>query len=59
MVVDIDVFALENEYEMTTAEDVGVVALVDIGATTHEHQHLESWLHDVSARYRHWWQSLH
>ena len=34
VVVDIDVFALENEYEMTSAEDVGVVALVDIGATT-------------------------
>jgi len=34
VVVDIDVFALENEYEVTTGEDVGVVALVDIGATT-------------------------
>src|SRR6266478_7044673 len=34
VVVDIDVFALENEYEMTSADDVGVVALVDIGATT-------------------------
>jgi type IV pilus assembly protein PilM len=34
VVVDIDVFALENEYEMTTADDIGVVALVDIGATT-------------------------
>jgi type IV pilus assembly protein PilM len=34
VVVDIDVFALENEYEMTTGDDVGVVALVDIGATT-------------------------
>jgi type IV pilus assembly protein PilM len=34
VVVDIDVFALENEYEMTTADDVDVVALVDIGATT-------------------------
>ncbi|MBM3224817.1 MAG: type IV pilus assembly protein PilM [Candidatus Tectomicrobia bacterium] len=34
VVVDIDVFALENEYEVTTADNVGVVALVDIGATT-------------------------
>lgn len=34
VVVDIDVFALSNEYEATTADDVGVVALVDIGATT-------------------------
>jgi type IV pilus assembly protein PilM len=34
VVVDIDVFALENEHEMATADDVGVVALVDIGATT-------------------------
>src|ERR671924_2254574 len=34
VVVDIDVFALENEYEMTTGVDGGVVALVDIGATT-------------------------
>lgn len=32
--VDIDVFALENEYEVTHGADVGVVALVDIGATT-------------------------
>ncbi len=35
VVVDIDVFALENEHEVTTAsDDLGVVALVDIGATT-------------------------
>src|SRR5919199_5849121 len=34
VVVDIDVFALENEFEITMAGDGGVVALVDIGATT-------------------------
>jgi type IV pilus assembly protein PilM len=34
VIVDIDVFALENEYEMTSADEAGVVALVDIGATT-------------------------
>jgi len=34
VVVDIDVFALENEYEVATAQEAGVVALVDIGATT-------------------------
>ena len=34
VVMDIDVFALENEYEMSTADDLDVVALVDIGATT-------------------------
>lgn len=33
-VVDIDVFALENEYEVTHGQEGGVVALVDIGATT-------------------------
>jgi type IV pilus assembly protein PilM len=34
VVVDIDVFALENEYEVATGQEAGVVALVDIGATT-------------------------
>ena len=34
VVVDIDVFALENEYEITNGQELGVVALVDIGATT-------------------------
>lgn len=34
VVVDIDVFALENEYESATGQDADVVALVDIGATT-------------------------
>jgi len=34
VVVDIDVFALENEYEVATGPEAGVVALVDIGATT-------------------------
>jgi type IV pilus assembly protein PilM len=34
VVVDIDVFALENEHEVTTGQEAGVVALVDIGATT-------------------------
>lgn len=34
VVVDIDVFALENEYEATMGQDPDVVALVDIGATT-------------------------
>ena len=34
VVVDIDAFALENEYEVSTGQEDGVVALVDIGATT-------------------------
>lgn len=34
VVVDIDVFALENEYEAVAGADEGVVALVDIGAST-------------------------
>src|SRR5215471_8735974 len=34
VVVDIDVFALENEYELAIGQGEGVVALVDIGATT-------------------------
>lgn len=34
VVVDIDAFALENEYEVFTGQEDGVVALVDIGATT-------------------------
>jgi len=34
VVVDIDVFALENEYEVSADQEDGVVALVDIGATT-------------------------
>jgi len=33
-VVDIDVFALENEYEAIYGAENGVIALVDIGATT-------------------------
>jgi type IV pilus assembly protein PilM len=33
VVVDIDVFALENEYEINHAQEGGVVALVDIGAS--------------------------
>ena len=34
VVVDIDAFALENAYEVATGQKAGVVALVDIGATT-------------------------
>ena len=34
VVVDIDAFALENSYEVATGQEAGVVALVDIGATT-------------------------
>ena len=34
VVVDIAVFALENEYEVATGQEASVVALVDIGATT-------------------------
>ena len=34
VVVDIDVFALENAYEVSVGQEDGVVALVDIGATT-------------------------
>lgn len=34
VVVDIDVFALENEYEISNGQEKGVVALVDIGAST-------------------------
>lgn len=33
VIVDLDVFALENEYEANTFEEEGVVALVDIGAS--------------------------
>jgi type IV pilus assembly protein PilM len=33
VVVDIDVFALENEYEINHEQEEGVVALVDIGAS--------------------------
>ena len=34
VVVDIDAFALGNAYEVATGQEAGVVALVDIGATT-------------------------
>ena len=34
VVVDIEAFALENAYEVATGQEAGVVALVDIGATT-------------------------
>lgn len=34
VVVDIDVFALENEFEVMHGYESGVIALVDIGATT-------------------------
>ena len=33
VVVDIDVFAIENEYEINNEQEAGVVALVDLGAS--------------------------